>query len=191
MVSPQWRGGGGFCPRGHVHGLLGALPAVPAISPNGTAKPRHVQPALPVPLHRHGADPTRQTFSHRRGLPRCLSFQFKGFVHDRTSARTDRRGNPFLQDRRPHEKAFTTWRAWSRSIARPSMPGTRDPQAFRVQEHWLTELAAISHRGYCTGFYFGDPDQTAANLDKPCPFRLPLRGPGDRAGSPWRSKKSW
>jgi putative protease len=41
----------------------------------------------------------------------------------------------------------------------------RDPQAFRVQEHWLTELAAISHRGYCTGFYFGDPDQTAANLD--------------------------
>jgi putative protease len=41
----------------------------------------------------------------------------------------------------------------------------RDPQAFRVQEHWLTELTAISHRGYCTGFYFGDPDQTAANLD--------------------------
>ena len=41
----------------------------------------------------------------------------------------------------------------------------RDPQAFLVQEHWLTELAAISHRGYCTGFYFGDPNQTAANLD--------------------------
>ncbi|WP_319524711.1 U32 family peptidase [uncultured Desulfosarcina sp.] len=41
----------------------------------------------------------------------------------------------------------------------------RDPQAFRVQEHWLTELAAISHRGYCTGFYFGDPDQTAVNID--------------------------
>jgi putative protease len=41
----------------------------------------------------------------------------------------------------------------------------RDPRAFRVQAHWLSELAAISHRGYCTGFYFGDPDQTAANLD--------------------------
>lgn len=41
----------------------------------------------------------------------------------------------------------------------------RDPEAYRVQERWLAELSAISHRGYCTGFYFGDPDQTAANLD--------------------------
>ncbi|WP_372679096.1 U32 family peptidase [Desulfosarcina sp.] len=41
----------------------------------------------------------------------------------------------------------------------------RDPDAYRVQERWLAELSAISHRGYCTGFYFGDPDQTAANLD--------------------------
>jgi putative protease len=40
-----------------------------------------------------------------------------------------------------------------------------DPDAYRVQERWLAELSAISHRGYCTGFYFGDPDQTAANLD--------------------------
>ncbi|HSO19245.1 MAG TPA: U32 family peptidase C-terminal domain-containing protein, partial [Desulfosarcina sp.] len=39
----------------------------------------------------------------------------------------------------------------------------RDPENYRVEPHWLTELAAISHRGYCTGFYFGDPDQTAAN----------------------------
>ena len=41
----------------------------------------------------------------------------------------------------------------------------RDPDAYRVPERWLAELSAISHRGYCTGFYFGDPDQTAANLD--------------------------
>lgn len=41
----------------------------------------------------------------------------------------------------------------------------RDPDAYRVLERWLTELSAISHRGYCTGFYFGDPDQAAANLD--------------------------
>jgi U32 family peptidase len=40
-----------------------------------------------------------------------------------------------------------------------------DPESYRVQERWLAELAAISHRGYCTGFYFDDPDQTAANLD--------------------------
>jgi putative protease len=41
----------------------------------------------------------------------------------------------------------------------------RDPDAYRVLKRWLTELSAISHRGYCTGFYFGNPDQTAANLD--------------------------
>lgn len=41
----------------------------------------------------------------------------------------------------------------------------RDRQDYRIQRHWLTELAAISNRGYCTGFYFGDPDQTAANTD--------------------------
>ncbi len=41
----------------------------------------------------------------------------------------------------------------------------RDPDAYRVREGWLAELSAISHRGYCTGFYFGDPEQTAANLN--------------------------
>jgi putative protease len=41
----------------------------------------------------------------------------------------------------------------------------QDPDAYCVKKRWLTELSAISHRGYCTGFYFGDPDQTAANLD--------------------------
>ena len=41
----------------------------------------------------------------------------------------------------------------------------RDPVAYRVKKRWLAELAAISHRGYCTGFFFGDPDQAAANLD--------------------------
>jgi len=41
----------------------------------------------------------------------------------------------------------------------------RGSDAYRVRKHWLAELSAISHRGYCTGFYFGDPDQTAANLD--------------------------
>ncbi|BBO88451.1 peptidase U32 family protein [Desulfosarcina ovata] len=41
----------------------------------------------------------------------------------------------------------------------------RDPDGYALQPHWLTELAAISHRGYCTGFYFGDPHQTAANTE--------------------------
>lgn len=41
----------------------------------------------------------------------------------------------------------------------------RDPGAYRVNPRWLTDLAAVSHRGYCTGFYFADPTQTEANLD--------------------------
>lgn len=38
-----------------------------------------------------------------------------------------------------------------------------DPDHYRVEPRWLTELSAISHRGYCTGFYFSDAAQTAAN----------------------------
>lgn len=40
-----------------------------------------------------------------------------------------------------------------------------DSNTYRVQDRWLAELSAVSNRGYCTGFYFDDPDQTAANLD--------------------------
>ena len=41
----------------------------------------------------------------------------------------------------------------------------RDPRAYDLQPHWLAELTAISHRGYGTGFYFGDQRQTASSLD--------------------------
>jgi len=40
-----------------------------------------------------------------------------------------------------------------------------DPRAYTVKKHWLAELSAISHRGYATGFYFADADQTKSNLD--------------------------
>jgi len=40
-----------------------------------------------------------------------------------------------------------------------------DPDAYEVMPQWKQELAAISNRGYCTGFYLGDPDQTAANVE--------------------------
>ncbi|MBW2180659.1 MAG: U32 family peptidase [Deltaproteobacteria bacterium] len=38
-----------------------------------------------------------------------------------------------------------------------------NPQNFEVKKDWIDELNKISHRGYCTGFYFGDPVQTASN----------------------------
>ncbi len=33
------------------------------------------------------------------------------------------------------------------------------PETYRVQEQWERELSRVNNRGYCTGFYFGDPDQ--------------------------------
>ena len=45
------------------------------------------------------------------------------------------------------------------------MPGMRTRGPTGSKSAGYEELAAISHRGYCTGFYFGDPQQTAANLD--------------------------
>mgnify|MGYP001814857351 CR=1 FL=1 len=39
----------------------------------------------------------------------------------------------------------------------------QDPNAYAVKPEWLDELNRLSHRGYCTGFYFGDPEQVQAN----------------------------
>jgi len=43
------------------------------------------------------------------------------------------------------------------------------PADYTVNPSWLIELARISHRGYCTGFYLGDPDQIAPNYDNTLP----------------------
>jgi len=40
-----------------------------------------------------------------------------------------------------------------------------NPEDFQIDAAWMKELLRISHRGYCTGFYFGDPDQTSPNFD--------------------------
>ena len=34
-----------------------------------------------------------------------------------------------------------------------------NPEKYDIKEYWLEELGKIHHRGYSTGFYFGDPDQ--------------------------------
>jgi len=33
----------------------------------------------------------------------------------------------------------------------------RNPSTYTVADHWKQELKAVGRRGYCTGFYFGDP----------------------------------
>jgi len=40
-----------------------------------------------------------------------------------------------------------------------------NPEVLKVETAWLKDLLRISHRGYCTGFYFGDPDQISPNFD--------------------------
>ena len=32
------------------------------------------------------------------------------------------------------------------------------------KKEWIEELSAVDYRGYCTGFYFGDPNQTTPNF---------------------------
>ncbi len=40
-----------------------------------------------------------------------------------------------------------------------------NPENDQFDPVWYTELFKISHRGYCTGFYFDDPSQGASNLN--------------------------
>jgi U32 family peptidase len=47
-----------------------------------------------------------------------------------------------------------------------------DPSTFEIKAAWQQELSRISHRPYCTGFYFGDPDQTVPNFDHALPATL-------------------
>jgi putative protease len=50
----------------------------------------------------------------------------------------------------------------------------RTPDAFEIKPYWQAELDKISIRGYCTGFYFGDPSQVAPQLTAPqsSPYQL-------------------
>jgi len=38
-----------------------------------------------------------------------------------------------------------------------------NPDGFEVQQEWRDLLAGIGQRRYCTGFYFGHPDETVPN----------------------------
>lgn len=41
----------------------------------------------------------------------------------------------------------------------------KDPGNYRFKKDWFAELSRITHRGYCTGFYFGDPDRTSLEYE--------------------------
>lgn len=52
----------------------------------------------------------------------------------------------------------------------------KTPHDYVVQPHWQQELDKISNRGYCTGFYLGDPDQTLSNDQAPMAPAYTLAG---------------
>ncbi len=41
----------------------------------------------------------------------------------------------------------------------------QDPMGYAVKPEWLVELTRIDHRGFCSGFYFDDPQQTEPDFD--------------------------
>jgi len=42
---------------------------------------------------------------------------------------------------------------------------SQDPAGYSARPEWLIELAKISNRGYCTGFYFDDPRQVVPEYE--------------------------
>lgn len=44
------------------------------------------------------------------------------------------------------------------------------PEDYACEPEWLEELAAVNNRCYCTGFYFGDPDQVSPNYSNHKPL---------------------
>lgn len=59
-----------------------------------------------------------------------------------------------------------------------------DPEGYCLQKEWLKELTQISHRNYCTGFYFQDPDTTCLNYEneKPSAINLFIAKVREKAG---------
>ncbi len=42
-----------------------------------------------------------------------------------------------------------------------------NPKDYRVKEEWIDALSHVNYRGFCTGFYLGDPDQVIPNYAGP------------------------
>ena len=41
-----------------------------------------------------------------------------------------------------------------------------NPDHYEVDDEWIKELSYINNRGYCTGFYFNDPEQIIPNYER-------------------------
>ncbi len=52
----------------------------------------------------------------------------------------------------------------------------KDPGRYRPEPYWQMELNKITSRGYCSGFLFGETDQTAPQYAAPRPSDYPLVG---------------
>lgn len=50
------------------------------------------------------------------------------------------------------------------------------PEGFSVKPYWREELGKITNRGYCSGFYMGDPGQTVPQYNAPRPCAQSMLG---------------
>ncbi len=41
-----------------------------------------------------------------------------------------------------------------------------NPDEYKTKKEWMEELSGLNNRGYCTGFYFNDPEEEKANFSK-------------------------
>jgi putative protease len=51
-----------------------------------------------------------------------------------------------------------------------------NPEGFTIEPYWQEELNKITSRGYCTGFYLGNPDQSAPSYAPATPPACALVG---------------
>ena len=43
----------------------------------------------------------------------------------------------------------------------------KDPSAYKYDEAWMRELESVTHREYCTGYYFDNPIENAQTVTLP------------------------
>lgn len=61
------------------------------------------------------------------------------------------------------------------------------PETYTTEPFWRTELEKITGRGYCTGFYYGDPEQVEPQYEAPHASHYPLVGKVLASAGPGRA----
>ncbi len=112
-----------------------------------------LRPPLPLELYLNGANPSRGIFPLGRNRRRYGAAEFARFELHALSGTAGAGGRFLLQNRGPHEERILRGHGGLR-LSPPAGRYSRRPSLDMGQ---LThELDCVSHRPYCSGFYFGE-----------------------------------